>query len=212
MLWGASAFANVRINPDQAVFGCGITEATALQATEATQAGCRAGEDDHSAAPAGEEMGDCGPCSVIRTIQVDGCGRLPLLEFLLDGQLAKCHRRDTRVRADDVQSTELLHAGVHRGLHLIEIANIGDGAEHLAAFGFHQGDRLVEFFAGGHRIAVGRDVGADIDADDVCAVGGQPHRMATTLTARDSGDERDLAVQTTHRSSLRCVRLRADVM
>ena len=61
-------------------------------------------------------------------------------------------------------------------LNLCEVAHVGDRAEHLAAHRLHQGDRLVEFGTVGHRIAVGRDVGADVDTDDVGAVGGQAGR------------------------------------
>ena len=96
----------------------------------------------------------------------------PLLEVFLVGQFAKRHGRDARVGQHDVQPTELLHAGIERRLQRVIVADVGDRADHLAALGFHQCDGLVELRMRGHRVAVGRDVGADVHADDRGAVGG----------------------------------------
>jgi hypothetical protein len=129
----------------------------------------------------------------------------PLFEVFLVGQLAKCHRRDAGVGEHDVQPPKLLHSGIERGRQRMEVTNIGDRGDHLAALGLHQRDRLVELFARSHRVAVGGNVGADVHPDDGGAIGGQPYGVAPTLSSGYAGDEGDLAVQRTHRSSLRCV-------
>src|SRR6185312_9597364 len=94
----------------------------------------------------------------------------------------------------DVEATEVLDAGIHRGLDLLEVAHIGHRAQHLAAGLFDPGDGLVQLLAGGHRIAVGGDVGADVDADDVGALACESYRVAAALATRHPGDEGDFAI------------------
>jgi hypothetical protein len=119
----------------------------------------------------------------------------PLLEIFFVGQLAKRHGRDARVGQDDVQPAELLHAGIESRLQRVIVADVGQRGDHLAARGFHQSDRLVKLCSRRHRVAVGRDVGADVHADDRSAFGCKPHRMASPLPSSCTGDKGDLAVQ-----------------
>lgn len=141
------------------------------------------------------------PYGTPRQVDPDHVG--PHLEFFFDGQLAEGHRGNARVGAHDVEATEVLNPGVQRGPHCCEVTDVGDCAEHLGALAFHQCDGLLEFVPAGHRVAVGGNVGADVDADDVGPVGGEPERVAATLPAGDSRDEGDLTVQRTHNFSLR---------
>jgi hypothetical protein len=41
----------------------------------------------------------------------------------------------------------------------------------------------------------GRDVSADVDADDVRALGREPECVASTLSARNTSDERDALLE-----------------
>ena len=80
-------------------------------------------------------------------------------------------------------------------LIVIEVADVGDRSQHLAALGLDEVDGLVEFGAIGHRVVVGGDIGADVDADDVGPFARQANRVAAALPARHPGDECDLAFQ-----------------
>lgn len=62
----------------------------------------------------------------------------------------------------------------------------------------HLPHRLVQVRLGGQRVAVGRDVRAQVHGDDVGALRGEPDRMGPALTARGPGDEDDLVLHSTH--------------
>ena len=205
ILCGARALAKRAHQADDAVLGRRVAQAAALQSAETPQSGGRAGEDDRTALSPGDQVRYRGLGGVECADEIHREDIGPLLEILVVGQLAERHRRDARVGQHDVQPAELLHPGIERRLQRVIVADVGDRRDHLAALGFHQCDGLVELFSRRHRVAVGRDVGADVHADDRGAVGGEPHSMAAPLSAGHTGDEGDLAVQRAHRSSLRCV-------
>jgi hypothetical protein len=54
---------------------------------------------------------------------------------------------------------------------------------------------LAEIFGRCHRVAVGFDVLADIDTDDVGAFSGEADGVCPALSAGSSGDEDDFIVQ-----------------
>ena len=56
-------------------------------------------------------------------------------------------------------------------------------------------DRGGQIVGGGHRVGDRGDLVADVDRDDVGAVGRQPDRLRAALTASRAGDERDLACE-----------------
>ena len=58
---------------------------------------------------------------------------------------------------------------------------------------------LVEVLGPGQRVLVGLDVLADVDGDDVGALGGEQLRVRPALTPRGSADQRDLARHPAHR-------------
>ena len=123
---------------------------------------------------------------------------VPHLQVFFDAGLPEGRRCDAGVGAHNVQAPELLDPGVERGRDGMEVPHVGHRCEDLSAGGLDQRDRLVEFVAGGHRIAVGRNVGADVHPDDVRPFGREADRMTAALPAGDPGDERDLVVQRTH--------------
>ena len=162
--------------PDDAVFGRRVPQPATLQSAETPQSGCRAGEDDRSAPFPGDQMRDRGLRGVERTdqIHVEDVGphvrdlpRSVSSRNAIAAMPALASTMSSRPKCSTPASSAALTC--------IEIAHVGDRAEHLAARRLHQSDRLVELVAVGHRIAIRRDVGADVDADDVGAVGGEPH-------------------------------------
>ena len=91
---------------------------------------------------------------------------------------ARLHRRDTGVGDDDVEPAEFVEPGLQRGGQRSLIANIGLPRHDSGAGVLDELDRGGEIVGRGHRIGHRRDLVADVDRDDVRAVGGQPDRLA----------------------------------
>ena len=75
------------------------------------------------------------------------------------------------------------------------IANVGLARDDSRAGVLDELDRGGQIVGGGHRIGHRRDLVADVDRDDVRAVGRQPDRLGAALTAGGAGDERDFACE-----------------
>ena len=149
------------------------------------------GDDDRAAAAAGQQVRDPGLHRFPHTAQVDVDRLVPaLLRHLV--QLG-AGGPDTRVGNDDVETTQLFDAAVHRRLQRVVIPHIDFGGTDAAIQVLDHVGGLGEIFWGrpGRRRAL-KGL-ADVDGDDVGALFGQPNRVAAALTARRAGDERDLA-------------------
>jgi hypothetical protein len=102
-----------------------------------------------------------------------------------------------RVRDHDVDAAELGHPLVeHRG-DGVEVARIGAPGEDPPVELLDQPDGLVEILRGGGGRALGRHRAGGVEGDDVRALLGEPHGVHAALAACRSGDERDLALQST---------------
>jgi hypothetical protein len=88
----------------------------------------------------------------------------------------------------------LVEARLQRSPQRLLIANV---VPHRAGF-LNELDRRGQIVRGGQRVGNRCDLVTDVDRDDVRAVGRQPHRLRTALTAGRAGDERNLAVECTH--------------
>ena len=111
------------------------------------------------------------------------------------------HRRDAGVGDDDVEPAELVEPGLQRAGQRCLIANIGLARDDSRTGVLDELDRGGQIIGGGQRIGHRRDLVADVDRDDVRAVGRQPDRLGTALTAGGAGDERDFACEGGHRCS-----------
>src|SRR5437588_8222214 len=105
---------------------------------------------------------------------------------------------DAGVGDDDVQPAELLDAGVHRGLERVVVTDIDLGGVDAAVVSLDQVGGFSQILrrGGGDQIH-GVDLLADVHRDDVGAFLRQPHRVRTALTTGRTGDERNLAFDST---------------
>ena len=78
------------------------------------------------------------------------------------------------------------------------VAHVGLTGNDASALLLDEPDGLIEVLGAGVGIVDGVDVAADVQRDDVGAVGGKSGRMCATLASGRSGDEGDFAVQITH--------------
>src|SRR5271168_352677 len=111
---------------------------------------------------------------------------------------ARRQRTDAGVGDDDVEMTQLGDAPVDRRRQCRAVANIGDLGENALTLLLDQTSGFVEVFRAGQRVLVGFDVFAQIDRDDVGALGGEHPRVRAPLSARGSTDYRDLARHPAH--------------
>ena len=105
---------------------------------------------------------------------------------------------DAGVGQDDVDPPERGHALVEGLLQPGQVAHVGLERHDLAAFRLDELCRLVEIGPCGVGVVDRRDVGADVDGQDVGALPGQPDGVRPALPARRSGDECDLAFESSH--------------
>ena len=103
---------------------------------------------------------------------------------------------DACVGDDDVQPAHLLHAGVDRGLERVVIPHVDLGCVDATVVALDQIRGLGQVFGGGQRNLNTVDLLTDVDSDDVGALLRQPYRVRATLSARRTGDESDLAFNT----------------
>jgi hypothetical protein len=96
-----------------------------------------------------------------------------------------------------VQSTSLLDARVHRSLEGFEVAHVDLGGVDPPVVALDEIGGLGQILRRRCGDQVNRvDLLADVDGDDVGALLREPHRVRTALTARRTGDESDLAFNT----------------
>lgn len=180
--------------PDDTVFGRDVVAGVGV----GLEPSDRAGQDDGSAATAGQKMGHTGFHGFPHPGQVDVDHLGPVFFAGLVQSLSAV--ADSGVGHDDVEPAELLDAAVDRRLERVVIAHVDFGREDPAVvpldqvgglgevLGRRRRDRGVQ-----HALADGL---ADVDGDDVGALLRQSHRMAAALTARRSGDQGDFALNT----------------
>src|ERR1700712_18075 len=82
-------------------------------------------------------------------------------------------RRDAGVGQNDVELAEFSDTGVDGSGQRHAVTDVGDHGKGSAAFLLHQTCGLIEVLRPGQRVVVGGDVLAQIDGDDVGALGGQ---------------------------------------
>ncbi len=114
------------------------------------------------------------------------------------------HGRDAGLCDDDVELAELGEARVQRGTQFGLVADVGLGRDDPLAGLLDVVLGLFEVFQGGHWVADGVVVLADVDRDDVRALFGQPDRVAATLPSAGAGDECDLAFNASHCGPFGC--------
>ena len=103
-------------------------------------------------------------------------------------------RGDAGIGHHDVELAEFGHARVDGRRQGSAVADVGDNREGVAAFLLDQACGLVQILGPGQRIVVGGDVLAQVDRDDVGALGGQQSRVRPALPARRTGDDGDFAL------------------
>src|SRR5689334_1408975 len=175
---------------DHAVFGGHIVAGVRV----GLQAAHRTGQNDRAAAAARKDVRHTGFHRLPHPTEVDVDHVCPVaLAGLVQRRTAVA---DAGVGDDDVQPAELLYARVHCGLQSVEVASVDLGGV----------DATVESLdkVGGFGQVLGRrqrnlhavDLLTDVDGDDIGALFGQPNSVRTTLSTRRSGDESDLAFNT----------------
>jgi hypothetical protein len=99
----------------------------------------------------------------------------------------------TPAAVTDVELAEFGQSALQSRLQPRGVADVGL-RNHYSLTGFLDQPRgLVEILPGGHRVADGVDVAADVDRDDVGALLGQPDGVTPALATARSRDECDLA-------------------
>jgi hypothetical protein len=160
------------------------------QERQALDSGRGAGGDDRAAARRDEVRGG-GHHGVPHP------GQVGIQRVLPDGRgdlVPRLDGADTGVGADDIQPPQLSHAVVHGGLQRGEIAHVRLRSDDPAVQRLDRLDRLGQVGFGGQRVGHDVDLAADVHRDDVRALLGQPDRVTAALPAGRSGDERDLAL------------------
>ena len=109
--------------------------------------------------------------------------------------VTRLHGRDTGVGHHDVEAAELvdtrLNSGRQRGA-VADIGLLGDDPRSGVLDEFDGGGQII---GGRQRIGHAGDRRADVDPDDVGALGCQPDRVGAALPAGNAGDQRDFAGQ-----------------
>ena len=160
-------------------------------AADADQARDRTGEHDRPAVTLLDHRRDRDLDGVVHAGQVD-------VDDVAPSVRARLHRRDTGVRDHDVQPAEFVEPGLQRVLQRLLIANVGLLRNDSRAGVLDKLDREREIVGRRQGIGHRRDLVADVDRDDVRAVGGQPDRLRAALTPCGAGDESDLAGEGRH--------------
>jgi hypothetical protein len=109
---------------------------------------------------------------------------------------------------DDVDVTKGSERPRYRVIQATLIPDVGFGDEGAGALGLDQLGREPEIRRSRRGVVRRRDRGRDVDCHDVRAFFGQPDGMRAALAPRRAGDERDLALQLSHRSCLALGRIR----
>ena len=132
------------------------------------------------------------------TGQHDVDGVVPGLQLVARGE----HRHDASVGQHDVDGAELGEPGIVDALDVVSVAHIADLGHDPAADLLDEVDGLVEVVPGGHGVEDGGDLVAEVHGDDGGALFGQADSVRTPLPVGRSRDERNLAVESTHRLCL----------
>jgi hypothetical protein len=167
---------------------------------EGFQAGGRTREDDRAAAAARPDVRDGGLAGPPHPVQIDVHHVEPhVLGELLD----RVHlRRDARVRAHDVEPSEPGDALVERRLESVVVAHVRLRGDDPPAQRLDLPGGLRQILLGGRTVRCARDPLEHVDRDDVRAFRRQTDRVRPALPARRSGDEGDLALDSSHGSSI----------
>ena len=90
---------------------------------------------------------------------------------------ARGQRADAGIGDHDVEATELGDTSIDRRGQCRAVTDVGDlGVRALSLF-LHQPGRLVEILGPREGVLVGLDVGADVEGNDVGALGGKHSRV-----------------------------------
>ncbi len=128
------------------------------------------------------------------------------VDDVLPGLFREAHkrsrRRDACIRGDDIEAAEFGDTLRHGALESGTVADVSLDRDDPAVEFFDQNDSFLQVLFGAHRVVGTRDLIADVDRNDISASLGEPQSVAATLSARRSGDQRDLAFYSSHRSLL----------
>jgi hypothetical protein len=112
---------------------------------------------------------------------------------------ARRQRSDPGIGDHDVEAPELGNPPVDRRRQRGAVADVRDLGVGALTLLLDQSGGLVEVLRPRQRILVARDVRADVDGDDVRALGSEQLGVRSTLTTRRSADQRHLAGYPAHR-------------
>jgi hypothetical protein len=142
-------------------------------------------------------------------LEVHGDHRVPRR---FEGALVEVdvHRRDTGIGQHDVEVPERVATRGDGVLQLPVLAHVGPDRDDAPPEVAHELLGLGQVGVARHGVGDGRQVGAEVDGDDVGALFRQPDGVRATLPATRPRDERDLAVEQSHAGSRLCVRCARD--
>ncbi len=146
------------------------------------------GSGDDDGGPVGEVRQGNGD-GVHHTEQVDVGG----IDEVGGMGVTQRHRQDAGVGHDDVQPSQVRHAGLERVAELGALPHVGLAGDNASIELLDGPLGLLQVLGCGQRIIVRLDLTADVDRDDVRPLRRHPDGMSPTLSSRRPGDEGDLS-------------------
>ncbi|NCL77315.1 hypothetical protein AIIKEEIJ_04805 [Rhodococcus sp. YH1] len=190
-----------RVDPhetDDTVLGGAVPDLTGEGVQPDTrQAGRRTRDDDRPALPPFDEVRHRHLEHVPYTGEHGVDRVVPCLALFTGAD----HRHDAGVRQHDVDLPELCDARVVGPLDILDVADVADGRDDRASGLLDLPLGLSEVVAGRHRIEDRGDLAADVHRDDGGPLFGEPDGVRASLASRRTGDESDLAFESTHECS-----------
>ena len=169
--------------------GVGKREGLSLEASG------RADHDEATAFAALKKMWEHCLHGVERASEVDVDDVLPLIlcEFVGPGPV-----ENACVGNNGGDATEFVDASLCKCLQLRRLTHVDVVPDDALAGGLNKTNGFSEIFGCRRHDAAGTNGTADVADDDIGALFGHAHCVRTTLPASGSGDECDLASETTH--------------
>ena len=172
--------------PDHAVLGGRVAHGARVGAAHTGQSGGGTDQHDRSARALLDHGRYRGLDGVVDAGQVD-------VDDVAPAVVTRLHGGDAGVGNHDVESAEFVNACLHRGRQRCSVADVGLLGHDARAGVLDKLDRGRQVVRGGQWIRDAGDLAAQVDGDDVRAVGGQPHGVRAPLAARRAGDEGNFA-------------------